>query len=63
MSDPSTSPGLLCSNCRDRRGHLRSPDMDIRPVRLCDVCAILLVIDPEAFDAEHVMADRKAARR
>lgn len=42
---------MTCSNCGTTEDVApRSPDLDIRPVLLCNICSLALVMDPELFD-------------
>lgn len=50
---PAAEPTpLACSNCGATGDDVapRSPDMDVRPVVLCQMCAFALVMNPELFD-------------
>jgi hypothetical protein len=45
-----TTIASACSNCGTTENVApRSPDLDIRPILLCDICSVALVMDPELF--------------
>jgi hypothetical protein len=41
---------VTCQNCGADNARARSYDMDLPTVYLCDMCALLLVIDQDMFD-------------
>jgi hypothetical protein len=43
--------GLRCQNCgTSRRVARRSWDLDLPPLTLCDVCALMIATDAELFE-------------